>query len=92
MPSDWNGFDVAMLVVLVLSMAVGVWRGLVFELMSLLGWFVAYFAAQWATVMVAPYVPLGVPGSPLNHAAAFALIAAGIVLSARKTAPAKTEA
>jgi membrane protein required for colicin V production len=64
MPSDWNGFDVAMLVVLVLSMAVGVWRGLVFELMSLLGWFVAYFAAQWATVMVAPYVPVGVPGSP----------------------------
>lgn len=73
MPSVWNGFDVAMLVVLVLSMAVGVWRGLVFELMSLLGWFVAYFAAQWATVMVAPYVPVGVPGSPLNHAAAFAL-------------------
>jgi len=73
MPSDWNGFDVAMLVVLGLSTAVGVWRGLVFELMSLLGWFVAYFAAQWATVMVAPYVPVGVPGSPLNHAAAFAL-------------------
>jgi membrane protein required for colicin V production len=73
MPSVWNGFDVAMLAVMVLSTAVGVWRGLVFELMSLLGWFVAYFAAQWATVMVAPYVPVGVPGSPLNHAAAFAL-------------------
>jgi membrane protein required for colicin V production len=57
----------------VLSTAVGVWRGLVFELMSLLGWFVAYFAAQWMTLTVAPYVPIGVPGSPLNHAAAFGL-------------------
>jgi len=73
MPSVWNGFDVAMLVVVVLSTAVGVWRGLVLELMSLLGWFVAYFAAQWMTLTVAPYVPIGVPGSPLNHAAAFGL-------------------
>ena len=73
MPSVWNGFDVAMLAVMVLSTAVGVWRGLVFELMSLLGWFVAYFAAQWMTLTVAPYVPVGVPGSALNQAAAFAL-------------------
>ena len=58
---------------MVLSTAVGVWRGLVFELMSLLGWFVAYFAAQWMTLTVAPYVPVGVPGSALNQAAAFAL-------------------
>ena len=35
MPSDWNGFDVAMLVVLVLSMAVGVWRGLVLSLIHI---------------------------------------------------------
>jgi membrane protein required for colicin V production len=73
MPSIWNGFDVAMLAVMLLSTAVGVWRGLVLELMSLLGWFVAYFAAQWMTLTLAPYVPVGVPGSPLNHAVAFAV-------------------
>ena len=41
-----NAADLAMLAVLLLSMAVGAWRGLAFELMSLLGWFAAYFAAQ----------------------------------------------
>ncbi len=62
-----------MLAVLLVSMAVGAWRGLIFELMSLLGWFAAYLAAQWFNAAVAPYVPIGAPGSPLNHAAAFAL-------------------
>ncbi len=74
MTSAWNGFDVVMLAVLLLSTVVGAWRGLVFELMSLMGWFAAYFAAQWGTLAVSPHIPVGAPGSPLNHAAAFALI------------------
>ena len=74
MTGAWNGFDVVMLVVLLLSTVIGAWRGLVFELMSLLGWFAAYFAAQWGTLAVSPHVPVGAPGSPLNHAATFALI------------------
>jgi membrane protein required for colicin V production len=73
MIGSWNAADLAMLAVLLVSMAVGAWRGLAFELMSLLGWFAAYLAAQWFTAAVVPYVPIGVPGSPLNHAAAFAL-------------------
>ncbi len=68
-----NAADLAMLAVLLLSMAVGAWRGLAFELMSLLGWLAAYLAAQWFSLAVAPHVPIGSPGSPLNHAAAFAL-------------------
>ena len=73
MTEPWNAADLAMLAVLLLSMAVGAWRGLVFELMSLLGWFAAYLAAQWFNAAVAPYVPVGSPGSPVNHAAAFAV-------------------
>lgn len=73
MTGSWNAVDLAMLAVLLLSMAVGAWRGLAFELMSLLGWFAAYLAAQWFNAAVARYVPIGSPGSPLNHAAAFAL-------------------
>jgi len=81
MNGTWNAADLAMLAALLLSMAVGAWRGLAFELMSLLGWFAAYLAAQWFNAAVAPYVPIGSPGSQLNHAAAFALtfIAALIV-------------
>lgn len=72
MTGPWNGVDLAMLAVLLLSMLVGAWRGLVFEVMSLLGWLAAYLAAQWFAASVAPYVPIGAPGSAINHAAAFA--------------------
>jgi len=63
--------DMAMLTWLVVSMLVGVARGLVFETVSLLGWGVAYFGAHWALPLLAPHVPVGEPGSALNHAAAF---------------------
>ncbi len=81
MTGSWNAADLAMLAVLVLSMAIGAWRGLVFEVMSLLGWFAAYLAAQWFSAAVAPHVPIGTSGSPLNLAATFVLtfIAALIV-------------
>lgn len=72
MTASWNAVDLVMLAALLLSMAVGAWRGLVFELMSLVGWFAAYLAAQWGSPSLAPYVPIGAPGSATQHAAAFA--------------------
>jgi len=66
--------DWALLAVLALSVAVGLWRGLVFEVLSLLGWVAAYIAAQMFAPAVAPMLPIGASGSGLNHAAAFAAI------------------
>jgi len=63
--------DIAMFTWLALSMLVGLARGLVFETISLVGWGVAYFGAHWALPWLAPQLPLGEPGSALNHAAAF---------------------
>ena len=73
---DWG-----MLVVLAVSVVVGALRGLVFELLAIAGWFVAYFAALWAAPLLAPHLPIGTPGSLLNRGAAFAsaFIAALIV-------------
>jgi membrane protein required for colicin V production len=62
--------DWVLLAVLVLSVVIGLFRGLVFELMSLAGWIVAYVAAVWFAADVAPYIPVGTPGSALNHSAA----------------------
>lgn len=46
--------DLAMLGVLAISAAVGVWRGFVFEAASLLGWVAAYFGAQrWSPELTA---------------------------------------
>ena len=60
-----------MLAVLAFSVLVGLVRGLVFELMSLVGWVVAYIAAQMLSPLMAAYVPIGTPGSPLHQGAAF---------------------
>jgi membrane protein required for colicin V production len=65
--------DVLLLVAFALSVMVGLIRGFVFEVMSLAGWLVAYLAANWFSVMAAPYVPFGQPGSSTNHAVSFAV-------------------
>jgi membrane protein required for colicin V production len=65
--------DLSLLAVLLLSLVVGLWRGFVLEVLALLGWVVAYFAAEWLTPQWAAHVPIGEPGSSLNHAATFAI-------------------
>lgn len=64
--------DWALLAVLVVSVAVGLWRGFIFEIMSLLGWIVAWVVAQWFAVDLAPHMPIGAPGSTLQLAVSFA--------------------
>lgn len=66
--------DAAMLGILLISMIVGVWRGLVFEMLSLAGWVVAWLAAQWLAPSAAPSIPVGDAGSPLNLGAAYVIV------------------
>jgi membrane protein required for colicin V production len=78
-PLGW--IDWALLAVLAVSMIVGVLRGFVFEVLSLAGWLVAWFGAQWLAPELAPYVPVGVPGAGLNHAAAFVIAFIGVLIA-----------
>ena len=73
---DWT-----LLAVLVVSLLVGLWRGVVFELMSLLGWVVAYVAAQMFSLQVAAQLPIGLPGSALNRGAGYALSFIGVLIA-----------
>jgi membrane protein required for colicin V production len=73
---DWT-----LLTVLVVSVIVGLVRGFVFEMMSLAGWVVAWFAAQWLTPWLGPQLPFGKAGSALNVAAAFALCFVGVMIA-----------
>jgi len=66
--------DWMFLAILGVSVVVGLWRGLVLEVLWLLGWLAAYVAAQWLAPEAAVHLPVGRPGSALNHAAAFALV------------------
>jgi membrane protein required for colicin V production len=73
--------DWALLAVVVLSILLGLWRGLVFEVLAVLGWVAAYVAAQALALDVAPRLPIGEPGSGLNHAVAFALVFLGALIA-----------
>ena len=70
--TDVGWVDLAMLGVIALSVLVGAVRGLTFEVLSLLGWVAAWFAAVWLGPQLAPHLPIGTPDSPLNSIAAFA--------------------
>lgn len=71
---DIGWVDWALLAVLLASVVVGLVRGLVFEVLSLLGWVAAFVAAQAWSAELAPHLPVGAPGSALNHGAAFAIV------------------
>ncbi|MBA3595569.1 MAG: CvpA family protein [Pseudomonadota bacterium] len=77
--------DLAFLGVLALSLLIGAWRGLVYEVLSLLGWAASFYLAQWLAPDVALMLPLQSVSEPVRYAAAFVLIfivavfAAGLV-------------
>ena len=72
--------DWALLAVLGLSVVVGLVRGFVFECLSLAGWLVAWFAAQWGAPRLAPFIPVGVAGSALQLGVAFAATFIGALI------------
>ena len=69
-----TGLDWVLLVVMGFSMLLGLWRGLVYEVLSVLGWAVSFYAAQWFAPDVASMLPLQSLSDPLRYAAAFVLI------------------
>ena len=66
---DWIGLGVVLL-----SLLVGAWRGLVVEVLSLLNWAAAFVLAQWLAPAVAIRLPLAGASEVLRFAAAFALV------------------
>ena len=75
--ADW-----VLLSVLLMSMLVGVWRGLVFEVLSVLGWVAAFFAAQWLAPTVAAWLPMATASPSMRFAAAFVLTFVAAVFAA----------
>lgn len=71
---DVGWVDIGLLAFLGISVLVGLARGVVFELLSLAGWLVAYLAGLWLTPELQPHIHVGDPGSSLNYGAAFAIV------------------
>jgi membrane protein required for colicin V production len=52
-----TAFDLVVIILLLGSLILGLWRGLVHEMLSVLGWPVAYLFSKWLSASVAPFMP-----------------------------------
>ena len=68
-PLDW-----ILAGVLFFSLLLGAWRGLVYEVLSVLGWIASFFAAQWFAPQVALVLPWDSASAPVRYAAAFVIV------------------
>ena len=73
--------DIALLAVFCLSVLVGLWRGFVFEIVSLLGWLVAFIIANAAGPLLADYLPMGDAGSSARLWTAYVLVFVVLLLT-----------
>ena len=60
--------------VLVFSLLLGAWRGLVYEVLSVLGWAASFYAAQWFAPQVVTLLAWRSASEPVQYAAAFVLV------------------
>ena len=72
-----SAVDWVLLAVLLGSLLLGAWRGLVFEVLSLAGWALAFLAARAGAPLLADVLPMGASPAPLRHGAAFVLVFIG---------------
>ena len=59
---------------LLASLVLGAWRGLAYEVMSLLNWLLAFVLAQWLGPMVGQHLPLSGSADGIRHVAGFVLV------------------
>jgi membrane protein required for colicin V production len=66
---------------LVLSMVVGAWRGLVFEMISVGSWIAAFVLAQWFAPAVAHWLPMSSDNEALRYGIGFLMVFVGTVFA-----------
>ena len=69
--------DWIFLVMLLLSLAIGAWRGLVYEVLSLATWVAAFLLAQWFAPAAANYLPMAGSSETIRYAAGFVVVFIG---------------
>ena len=73
-----NGLDFAVIGILVLSLLVGLWRGLIYEVLSLLGWPIAFVLSSLSAAGIAPLLPIA--QEELRVTAAYALVFIAVLI------------
>jgi len=78
--AGFTGFDWAVLTVVVLSSLLGMWRGLVSEILALLAWVAAFFAARMWGGLAATFLSAWLKDPGLRQVAGFAMVFLGTLL------------
>ncbi len=76
-----SSLDLIALGIFAFSAVLGLMRGLTREVLSLLSWFVAFYAAKSFAPMLAPFIP-GLDAPALSHAAALVVIFVAVLIAA----------
>jgi membrane protein required for colicin V production len=66
--------DWIFLAVLLFSLVLGAWRGLVYEVLSVLSWAVAFVLAQWFAPDAAQWIPITGDAEAVRYAGGFVLV------------------
>src|SRR5215510_3220792 len=74
--------DYAVIGVFAISLLIGAWRGLVREVVSILGWVIAFLAANLFAGPLGPAMPEAIPSPELRVAAAFVAVFVGALILA----------
>jgi membrane protein required for colicin V production len=75
-PLDW-----VMVAVLAASFLLGAWRGLVYEVLSVISWIAAFVLAQWFAPRVAAMLPMAGTAEPVRYVSGFLLVFIGVVFA-----------
>ena len=77
-----TSFDYAVIVIVSLSVIVSVMRGLLKEVLAILGWVVAFYVAKTYSSQILPMMPVEIPTESLRMLASFlVLFVATLILS-----------
>lgn len=66
--------DWIFLAVLLFSLVLGAWRGLMYEVFSVLSWIVAFVLAQWFAPDAAQWIPIAGDAEAVRYAGGFILV------------------
>ncbi|MDO5290996.1 MAG: CvpA family protein [Pseudomonadota bacterium] len=76
-----NALDWICAALLAASLLLGAWRGLLYEVVALAGWVLAFVLASGSAGAVGQWLPMGDSPEPLRHAAGFVLVFIGVAFA-----------
>ncbi len=75
-----SAVDWILLAVLGLSLLLGMWRGIIQEVLSLVGWVAAFYVSQMYAPMAAAWLPMEGSSQMLRYAAGFVVVFIAVLI------------